>query len=220
MKTVHCMFTTLLATAALALAEGIPVDHETGKVRVPHTIISLSADQIEETQSLGTLTLTKEQERSLRAVSPQCPKRFNNVLPFTMRDCTCGIDGAYVIAMARDRVAVLHDEVVSIETLRDELFHDSSTHLHVNERGEFYFKGQLMPFITLLKVMAAGPIEAKRNAEGKLVHRSPEADSDTEYERFLYVELPVGAKPTDAVYHDRLKQLAAIADKIGLAHGW
>jgi hypothetical protein len=32
------------------------------------------------------------------------------------------------------------------------------------------------------------------------------------------VTLPEGAKPTDAVFHFRLKQLAAAADQIGLRH--
>lgn len=212
MKTIRNIILSI-ATATLGFAEGIPVDHETGKVTIPHTIITLSVEQIEETQALGTLTLNKEQERNLRVVSPQCPKRFPNVLPVTMRDCCCGIEGAYVIALSRDRVAVLHN-TWSIETMRWDLFEDYSTHLHVNGRGEFYFEGLLIPFPILLKTFAAGPIEAKRNDKGKLVH------SDSEDERFLYVELPVGAKATDAVYHDRLQQLAAIAEKIGLDHGW
>ena len=37
----------LLSTAGL-FADGIPVDHETGKVTVPHTLVKLSSEQIEE----------------------------------------------------------------------------------------------------------------------------------------------------------------------------
>lgn len=219
MKTIHTIITVLLAATALVYSEGIPVDHATGKVLVPHTIISLSTEQIEETQAMGTLTLTKEQERGLRVVSPQCPKRFNNVLPVTMRDCCCGIEGAYVIALSRDKVAVLHVKTWDMEIMREELFERYLTHLYVNERGEFYHKGQLMPYASLLKALAAGPIEVKRNKEGKLVHTGTDYDPEMESERFLYIDLPVGATPTDAVYHKRLKQIADAADKIGLAHG-
>lgn len=220
MKTIRTIITAVIAATAFAYSEGIPVDHATGKVLVSHTIITLSTEQIEETQALGTLTLTKEQERSLRAVSPQCPKRFNNVLPVTMRDCCCGIEGAYVIGLSRDKVAVLHEDYEHLDIAREMLFAEYSTHLHVNERGEFYHNGQLIPYASLLKALSAGPLEVKRNKAGKLVHTGAYYDPERESERFLYIELPVGAKPTDAVYHQRLTQIANTADQIGLCHGW
>ena len=218
MKTTTLLIASLFATATLALAEGIPVDHTTGKVTVPHTIISLTAEQVGETLALGTLTLTSEQEQTVHAKSPQCPKRFNNVLPVTMRDCCCNVQGPYVIALSRDRVAVLHAGDLSAETLRPELFKEYITELRVNQRGEFYVAGQLIPFATLLEAMAAGPINPKRNSDGKLVQKSPEKGSDTDWECYMYVEMPMGAKPTDAVYESSFRKLAAIAEKIGLEH--
>lgn len=216
MKSITLLITSLLTMTSIAFAEGIPVDHETGKVTVPHTIISLSTAQIEEIQTLGTLTLTSEQERQVRAKTPQCAKRFNSILPVTMRDCCCGVEWPYVIALSRDSVAVLHSEQLSVDEIRHQLFKEWNTEFHVNERGEFYVEGQLIPFPKLLEAISAGPINPKRNAEGKLVHKSPEAESDIDYECYLYVEMPIGAKPTDAVYASRFKQLAAAAKKIGL----
>jgi serine/threonine protein kinase len=95
------------------------------------------------------------------------------------------------------------DTDAAVEWVRAGLFEDRITSLTANERGQFYFNGKLLPFPTLLKAFAAPP---DADAQGK----SPP--------RRLIVTLPEGAKPTDAVFHFRLKQLAAAADQIGLRH--
>lgn len=197
-------------TTAPAPADGIPVDRKTGKVEAPHTIVTLTAEQIEETQALGTFTLTAEQWRNIRQKSPQCPKRFNNVLPVTFNDCLCGIDGEYVIALSRERIAVLHygDAGVSVESVRYKLFSNGTTSLRMNDRGEFYVDGKLVPFPTLLKAFATPPDAAKGSKDG----------SGSTNTRWLVVELPVGSKPTDAVFESRLKEIAAAAEHIGLQH--
>lgn len=223
MKALLCLITSLSASASLAFADGIPVDHETGQVIVPHTILSLTAEQIDEIQTLDTFTLAPEQWRQMRANMPQCPKRFHNVIPVTWRDCLCcvGHDGPYVIALTRDRIAVLHEieSELSVESIRYELFFDAHTTLRMNERGEFVSCGKLVPFQTLLKAFASPPDKAKRNNEGKLVvARTSSYGEEYFVSRSLSVALPVGAKPTDAVYESRLKQLASAADKIGIEH--
>lgn len=221
MKSITHLIASLFATASLAFAEGIPVDHETGKITIPHTIISLTAEQIEETQTLGTFTLAAEQWREIRAKSPQYPKRFNHVIPVTSRDCNCGIEGPYVIQISRDKIAVLDENegALSVESIRYELFEDVYMSLRMNERGEFFSDGKLVPFQTLLNAFATPPDNAKRNNHGKLVVARISDDGEEYFlTRSLYVELPVGAKPTDAVYHSRLKQLAANADMIGIDH--
>lgn len=89
----------------------------------------------------------------------------------------------------------------SVELVRRGLFAELVTSLTANERGQFYLNGKLIPFPTLLKAFAAAP------------------DDDAEEKpkpRRLEVTLPVGANPTDAVYHFRLKELAAAAEKIGM----
>jgi serine/threonine protein kinase len=95
------------------------------------------------------------------------------------------------------------DTDAAVEWLRVGLFEDRITSLTANERGQFYLDGKLIPFPTLLKAFAAPPDE---DTHGKSVPR------------WLKVALPAGAKPTDAVFHFRLKQLAAAADQIGLRH--
>ena len=105
MKTIALVITSMLAATVVALAEGLPVDRKTRQILVPHTIIHLTPEQIEETQLLSTLTLTPEQWRGFRQQFPNIPKRFDTVLPVTLNDCTCGLDGPFVIQLSRDRAA-------------------------------------------------------------------------------------------------------------------
>jgi serine/threonine protein kinase len=93
------------------------------------------------------------------------------------------------------------DTDAAAEWVRARLFEDSIISLTVNERGQFYLDGRLVPFLTLQKAFAAPP-----ETQGKPRPRR------------LEVILPTGAKPTDAVYNFRLTQLAAAADKIGIPH--
>ncbi len=95
------------------------------------------------------------------------------------------------------------DTDAAVEWLRSGLFEDRITSLTANERGQFYLNGKLCPFPTLLKAFAALPDD---DSQGKTLPRR------------LKVTLPEGAEPTDAVFHFRLKQLAAAADRIGLRH--
>ena len=209
---------SLIASATLVLADGIPLNRKTGEVTVPHTIVPLTAEQVEETQTLGTFTLTPEQWREIRAKSPQCPKRFNNVVPVTWNDCTCGLEEGYVIALSRDRVAVLHDgtSAVSINAVSNELFKNRRvTTLRLNERGEFHLGGILVPFPTLLKTFAVLPEGEKCDDQGKLHVTVSEDGSVYHCLRGLDVELPVDAKSTDAVFSSRLKQIASAADRMG-----
>lgn len=220
MKHIPLLIASLFASASLVLADGIPVDQKTGKVEVPHTVVSLNGEQIEETQTLGTFTLTPEQWQEIRAKSPQCPKRFTNILPVTWEDCTCCVgDGSgYVIALSRDQIAVLHRGGSSggVESVRYELFKNRRvTTLRMNERGEFHLAGILVPFPTLLKAFAATPEGAKRNDKGKLLVTVSEDGRVYTCSPGLAVELPMGAKPTDAVFATRLKQVATAADQVG-----
>lgn len=220
MKTISFLITSLLASATLALSDGIPVDRETGKIRCAHTVVSLTAEQIEETQALGTFTLTPEQWRTLRAERPSCPKRFNTVLPVTFNDCCCGVEGEFVIALSRDRIAVLmgEDSDQALRSVRWALFKSQQVTLRANERGEFYAGGTLVPFPLLLQAFATPPEGVKRDGKGNLLITEYKFGSSETGSAWLVVELPMGAKPTDAVYESRLRQIAALADKMGLSH--
>lgn len=95
------------------------------------------------------------------------------------------------------------DTDAAVELVRAGLFEDSVTALTANERGQFYLDGKLIPYPTLLKAFATPP------DNDSLKRTLP---------RWLKVTLPAGAKPTDAVFHSRLRQIAAAADRIGLRH--
>lgn len=215
------LLSSMLAAASLARADGIPVDRESGTVTVPHSVISLTPEQIQETQILGTFTLTSEQWREIRVKSPECPKRFNNVIPVTYNDCCCGMEGPYVIALSRDRIAVLQGETrsYSMEMVVYELSASSTIKLFANERGEFHLGGKLIPFQTLLKALAATPRNAEREVQGKNGESATGSGRKFQMERWLMVELPLGAKAEDPVYESRLKQIADAADKAGIQHG-
>lgn len=203
MKSFSILLASLITSASLVLADGIPVDRKTGKVIASHSIVSLTEEQVEETQTLGTFTLTPEQWSDIRQKSPQCPKRFGNVVPVTWNDCTCGFEGGYVIALSRDRIAVLHRGTsdMSMRTLRYELAISSNITLRMNERGEFYLGGKLIPFPMLLEALV-----------------TPPDDAGGKKGRYLDVELPVGSKQTDAVFESRLREVAAAANKTGFSH--
>jgi hypothetical protein len=93
------------------------------------------------------------------------------------------------------------DTDAAAELVRPRLFKESITTLTANERGQFYLHGELIPYPTLLKAFSKPP------DDDSLGKASP---------RWLKVNLPPGAKPTDAVFQYRLRQLAAAADQVGL----
>jgi len=95
------------------------------------------------------------------------------------------------------------DADAAVEWVRARLFDDSLIALTVNERGQFYLEGKLIPYPTLLKAFTSPP---KEDSVGKPLLRS------------LRVTLPAGAKPTDDVFQYRLRQIAAAADQIGIRH--
>lgn len=107
----------------------------------------------------------------------------------------------------------------TVEYVRILLFKDALTSLNMNERGQFYHGGELIPYPMLLQAFETPPDDAMRDADGMLVFTGPRDGHKETVPRRLSVELPKGAKPTDAVFHFRLKEIAAAADRIGLRHG-
>lgn len=92
---------------------------------------------------------------------------------------------------------------VAVGLVRARIFEDPITALEINERGQFYHNGKLVAYPMLLKALATPPDEESR---GEIPSRR------------LKITLPAGAKPTDAVYHFRLTQIASAADQIGISH--
>lgn len=201
-------------------SDRIPVDTMTSDILVPHTVVTLTPDQIDETQTLGTLTLNDEQWRAVRSKYPTSPKRYAHVLSLGSPDRHHGPDADYAIELSRDRMALLHrsDVAASNEEIRRELFQHPITSLRANERGEFYLRGKLVPFSALLKALESPPERALRDEDGKLLIDSKNNGKTLTAPRWLGVKLPIQARPRDPVYQARLLQLAAAADQIGLRH--
>ena len=201
-------------------SDRVVIDAVTGEIQAPHTIVLLTPEQIDETQTLGTLTLTPEQWRSVRARYPLCPKRYPHILTLVAPDRNHGVETDYAIELSRDRMALLHrsDAAASVDDIRQQLFQHAIIALRANERGEFHLHGKLVPFPILLKALAAPPDPAPRDDDGKLLITAIAEGKSTTAPRWLGVKLPAGARPADAVYQSRLQQLAAAADQIGLRH--
>ena len=190
---------------------------------MPHSIISLTPDQVDEMQTLGTLTLTDEQWRSVRIKYPASPKRFPHLLSLAAPDRHHGAEADYAIELSRDQVAVLHrsEASASAEEIREQLFRHAIVSLRANGRGEFYLHGKLVPFPTLLKALEKAPELADRDADDKLVIPAEDKgkSKSAAVPRWLGVKLPTEARPSEPVYQYRLQQLATAADQIGLRHG-
>ncbi|MCW1884271.1 protein kinase [Luteolibacter flavescens] len=95
------------------------------------------------------------------------------------------------------------DADAAVGWARARLFKTSTVALDMNGRGQFYLDGMLIPYPVLLQAFASRPDD---DAGGKSLPRR------------LDVSLPKGAKSTDPVFHSRLMQLAAAADRIGFRH--
>lgn len=191
----------LLVLAGRCFADGIPVT--AGKVDTPHEIITLNTSQAEEIETLGTLTLTKDQFEKLRLIGPFCPKRFETVLPVSWDDCTCDMD-CYAIQLSEKEVAVTHSQI-EWPAWRDLELRFSEVHqglsFRADRRGQFYWQGTLIPFPKLLELLKASDGKAK---PGNIPDKNQ-----------ICIKLPVGTSPDSAVFSDRLGKLREAATKAG-----
>ncbi len=200
MNSVRVLGTMLLTCVFMAWADGIPVDHATRKVTAPNTEVKLNLDQVEELETLGTVTLTSEQWKTLRKVAPATPKRFETVLSVDYKGCTCGLDN-YCIALSRDRIAVLRGG--DLDSAIWALPSETDVFLRVDSKGEFYYKGTRVPFEKLLDYVGRMPEPGEVNA-GALLR--------------IGVELPTGMKHDDPLVKTHLAQLYEQASKAGRRH--
>lgn len=196
---------TLIAFLLITLpifAEGIPLDEE-GNLTLPHTVVRLNASQIEEAETLDSVTLTKEQWARLRKVSQQTPKRLNGLIPIDWNDCTCGV-GYAAIQLSRQTIAVPHSEQtprrISL-TLRNK----RHLKIHVDSRAQFYLDGVLIHYERLkhgLKAMES-------------FEPSPQQENHYHPEGTARLILPFGMSPDDAVFENRLLEIYSILARKG-----
>lgn len=186
-----------------SLADGIPVD-EKGNATVPHSIINLSKDQIDEIESLRTLTLTSAQFDAIRKVSPGTPRRFPAVLSTDYDSCTCEVP-VYCIRKGINQAIVLHEEL-AVDSLRWRMGESANTYVSLlaDSKGEFYYGGVLIPFSVLLDALKKGPLRSS----------IPKSSTQPEEKR-LYVYLPLGVDPLPAALKHRLDQIDKAASKTG-----
>jgi len=169
MKTLIRQLLVLGFSAGIVFADGgIPVDRQTHSVKVPHTLLTVTDSQREEIDVVGTLTLTADQWKELRAIGPDCPKRIDRILLETYDDCGCDlIDVFYAIQLNTGAVAVTHDQLSSgwgSRKLITALAESNKLKLRVDARGQFYHEGVLIPFTRLLDLVKAS--SKKPRADG------------------------------------------------------
>ncbi|MES2923903.1 MAG: hypothetical protein V4819_20285 [Verrucomicrobiota bacterium] len=183
---------------------GIPVDLATHSVKVPHTLLTVSESQREEIDVVGTLTLTPDQWKELRAIGPDCPKRIDRILLETYDDCGCDlIDVFYAIQLNTGAVAVTHDQLSSgwgFRKLQLALSESDTLQLRVDPRGQFYHEGILIPFPRLLDLVKAS--SKKPRADGIILRK-------------IGVVRPTGVSRKDAAVADRLETLFKTAEAAG-----
>jgi hypothetical protein len=199
MKTLPRILMILSALSSAAFGDGgIPVNRDTNQVTVPHEMLTVSDSQTEEIETMGTLTLSSEQWEQLRAISSGCPKRIEEILPSTYRDCGCALIGVfYGIQLSPNQVAVPHYEIAEgsdSTNVRSALNSSTKLILRMDGRGQFYHGGALIPYGELLQLLA----------------NSGKSD------RKLGVVRPIGVKRNSAIAKERLDALF----KTAAAAGW
>jgi hypothetical protein len=178
-------------------ADGLPVDPQTHKITVPHSVVRISDSQREEIDVLGTITFSQQQLESLRNSFPRCPKRIQHVFPITFSD---SIEApSYAIQVTADSVAIVPASALPIRDYIGTQFGLLRCILDVDRRGQFYVYGILVPFNQVLKMVE----ETKGFEEPK------------EEERKITISLPFGMKRDDSVVKSRIDQILKEAKKAG-----
>ncbi len=188
-----------LFTAHFLSAEGPPVDVKSRSMTVPHQKLVVSASQREEIEALGTLTLDAAQWERLRQFYPDMPKRIESVLPVTYNDCTCDV-GVYAVQLDPNTVAIAHEQFSEEGNLDTVLAEGKELLLRVDRRGQFYFKGSLVPFQRLLDAVRASKAR-------------PAGAGD---EAWMSVDFPLDVLRTTKEVASRVKLLA----EAGAGAGW
>ena len=199
------MAATLLALP-MAKGDGLPLTDDRNGIDAPHIILKIDDSQREEILTMDDITLTKEQWAAARKLCPAVPKRIETVFPRDWDDCTCGAEdyAAYAIHWDKHTIAIVYYESgrKASTSYSGSLKSYGGADLALDERGQFYHDGVLIPFAELL---AASEVKAAPNPNQVL----PPAPS-------VSVKLPMGMKADAVALKDRLKRLEANLR----ANGW
>jgi len=182
---------TMLTLSAACLADGLPKD-ENGNLTVPHTLVTPNASQIEEIETLDSITLTEKQWAELRKVSPSTPKRLEGIVPITWNDCLCETPcGA--VRMKDGKIAVWH-ETQDAKSLSYRINPARKLTLMVDHRGQFHLNGVLVRYKVLIDAIRASETVKTENRD--------------EYPAGIAeVKVPPGMRADDPVFIDRLTSI-------------
>lgn len=150
------------------LADGLPIDRETKEVHVPHTLIDLSPSQVEELETMNSVTFPPEQWAELRKISPSCPKQLEQIVLWTNRDCTCVLSNyTYGIVLESNRIALVHGKWSSYWLVQDIIgvFEEKPSELSMDREGNLYHGGSLISKELLLTGLAELPVNTKKREE-------------------------------------------------------
>jgi len=152
---VLAIFTTLYLCCTV-LADGLPVDKDTGQITAVYEQFVLSGSQLEEIDVLQSVTLDSLQWAKMRKIVPSCPKRFEYVFPLTYDDCTCE-QSPNLIIIDRNHAAITHNEMKFMPDygLSEAMeVYEEPIELTIDIEGHFYFRGSLISPYRLEKIIA------------------------------------------------------------------
>lgn len=200
----HTLLILSFLTSGFLLADGLPLNEARTQYEGPHHLVKLNADQLEEVTVARTLTLTREQWREARAKDPATPKRIDTILPCTYNDCTCGMENSVFGVWFKDgTVAIVsYQEKTTFAQLDEDQKKEIATniHLYMDERGQFYESGKLVPYA-----------EVKARAGYAC---PPKARDDHSGDPSLGIEISPTSKASDSALASRLAELQHISKSV------
>jgi hypothetical protein len=199
------LYALLFLIPSLVFGAGLSLNEDRTKYVGPHYLVKLNEDQLEEVTVAGTLTLSRAQWQEVRQKNPATPKRIDTILPSTHNDCTCGMEAEIFGVWFKDgTVAITHGNTpIPFEKLDTETKGKLASELHflMDERGQFYQDGKLIPFS-----------EVKSRAA---YLKAVSVDKQSMDLGSIQIEIPPTSKASDPALAGRLKELQSIANKSG-----
>lgn len=179
---------------------------------MPHTIVELSASQIEEYDTLDSVTFRPEQWAALRKNAPSCPKRLNSadIVPWDYRDCSCSLIGrTYGIALSRTRLAVVHGDW-EVEGLVARMLEEFWVEFYIDPNGQLHLEGARVPFELVLK---AFPKLAERVKNS--THLRQRMREEGREKPFVAVRTPLDRNRNDPALKERIDAIYRVAEAAG-----
>jgi len=202
--TLLCLI-SIFSPGETVVADGPPMNRETREVLVPHTLIDLTSSQVEELETMETITFPPEQWVELRKVAPSCPKRLIEIIPWNLEDCTCTLSNyTYGIVISPTEVAVVHGKWsaywLACELSDVEEF--GIRELRIDRSGRLYLEGsRISKALLLASFQEMNLAKLKQKNEGD--------------PPFLAIRLPFGMTREDAAVQATIDDVYEAAESVG-----